>query len=298
MFRILILMSLGLTAAASMCGPSMADTPPASGAIQGTIKSISADASSITLILDTTLQAHDIAVGNFQEKIRTAQPGDIIKIDVADTGNPQQITGIEQISRPISNSARLVALGIALLVLVFCAALVTGFAPQRFLIGVDNRYSNSQCQLALWFGVVATVYAATVALRVIYLGWDFVGGVGLTTNVVALTGLSALTFGGAKVIGAAKAPPATPILVAKAPNLLTDLFQNAHNVPDLGDFQMILITLAAALIFLLTTYNFLGLLALTTPVTLPDVGTTLLSGFGLGQGAYLIKKAALNAGDG
>jgi len=34
------------------------------------------------------------------------------------------------------------------------------------------------------------------------------------------------------------------------------------------------------------------------PMTLPDVDTTLLSGFGIGQGAYLIKKLAAPLGKG
>jgi ABC-type Co2+ transport system permease subunit len=177
-------------------------------------------------------------------------------------------------------------------------------APQEFLIGTDNRYSNSQCQLALWFGAMATVYLAAVWLRIIYLGWDFVGGVGLTTNLVALTGLSAFTFGSAKVITAQKVDTAAQAghvdakPPAASPNLLTDLVQNDSGKADLGDFQMILITLAAVTIFVVSAFNFLGSLELATQVTLPDIDTTLLSAFGLGQGAYLIKKGAARLGEG
>lgn len=33
-------------------------------------------------------------------------------------------------------------------------------------------------------------------------------------------------------------------------------------------------------------------------VALPDIDSSLLAGFGVGQGAYLVQKAALKAGDG
>src|SRR6185437_12634213 len=131
--------------------------------------------------------------------------------------------------------------------------LVAQRQPTRFLLGVDNRYSNSQCQLALWFGAVATVYVAAIALRIIYLGWDFVGGIGLTQNLFVLTGLSAFTFGGAKVITAKKTAPqqdgSAPKPPAARPNLLTDLIQNDRGTADLGDFEMILVALAAVVIF-------------------------------------------------
>ena len=42
----------------------------------------------------------------------------------------------------------------------------------------------------------------------------------------------------------------------------------------------------------------MGELKLATQVTLPDVDTTLLASFGIGHGAYLIKKAALKPGEG
>jgi hypothetical protein len=66
---------------------------------------------------------------------------------------------------------------------------------------------------------------------------------------------------------------------------------------------MILISFAAVAIFAWTSFYFLGsldivngLVAKTT--TLPDVDSALLGAFGLGQGAYLVKKAALPSGQG
>ncbi|HUZ34123.1 MAG TPA: hypothetical protein VMV19_18755 [Xanthobacteraceae bacterium] len=203
-------------------------------------------------------------------------------------------------ANPISAGTRILALGTSLIVLILIATAVTKGRPMRFLIGVDNRYSNSQCQLALWFGAVATVYLATVLLRWRYLGSGFIGGVGITQNLLAMTGLSAFSFGGAKVITAQKVANAPmPKPVAGSPNLLTDLIQNDFGNADLGDFQMILVTIAAVVIFVTTSFYFIGTADFAKAVTtLPDIDTTLLSGFGVGQGAYLIKKAALKPGEG
>ena len=54
---------------------------------------------------------------------------------------------------------------------------------------------------------------------------------------------------------------------------------------------MVLITLVAALTYVVQVFLFLRALDLSASVTLPDVDSTLLAAFGLGQGAYLMKKA-------
>lgn len=213
--------------------------------------------------------------------------------------------------------------------------------PTKFLLGSDGRYSNSQCQLALWFGVAMTMYLAMIVLRVVKLDWAYLDGVALTANVMALTGLSALTFGAAKVVTAQKAENAiaanaqgaavlaagagmsTQDVVAAAtvaatkaatmgigpggaigkpvapePDILTDLFQNDHGEVDIGDFQMIFVALTAVAIFGLACFNALAVLPYQMHVSLPDVDSSLLAGFGIGQGAYLVKKAALPLGKG
>jgi positive regulator of sigma E activity len=57
-----------------------------------------------------------------------------------------------------------------------------------------------------------------------------------------------------------------------------------------------MITLLAVVVYLFQLINFLGVLKLYKSVTLPDVDTTILSIFGLSQGAYLAKKAAVATG--
>ena len=232
-------------------------------------------------------------------QLADAQPGDVVVGYESDT----TVTAIQSIKRPVSARYRLIALALALLCLVGAAALATRGRPQQFMIGVDNRYSNSQTQLVLWFGAVAIVYAAAVGLRIVVLGWGYVGGVDLPANLIALTGLSAFSFGGAKVLTISKVNAAAERgeprvkLSAPAPQFMTDLFQTDSGQADLGDFQMILVTLAAATIFLFSAFHFLGMLELAPSVTLPDVDATLLASFGIGQGAYLVKKAAGKPGE-
>jgi hypothetical protein len=43
-------------------------------------------------------------------------------------------------------------------------------------------------------------------------------------------------------------------------------------------------------------WHHLGTIEFVKPITLPDVDSTILAGFGLGQGAYLTKKAVGNLG--
>jgi len=74
------------------------------------------------------------------------------------------------------------------------------------------------------------------------------------------------------------------------------LVQNDYGRFDFGDFQMLIVTFLAVVMYLMLIFHFLGYIAKVDTVTLPDVDTTILSAFGIGQGAYLTKKAAGNVG--
>jgi len=197
------------------------------------------------------------------------------------------------------------------------AAIVTKGAPLKFIVGQDNRYSNSKFQVALWFWIVISSYVAVVISRVWFAGWDFLGSVNIPQNLLVLSGLSALTYGGAKAITTAKAnaadaqaaaaavpgsgvaPPAATktSLLPGQENFFRDLVQNDVGSFDFGDFQAVAVTLLAAVMYTLLVFHFLSNPELTQAVTsLPDVDTTLLAAFGVGQGAYLTKKAAGNVG--
>ena len=163
---------------------------------------------------------------------------------------------------------------------------------RRSLVGEDRRYSSSKFQMALWFSIVIAAYLATLLIR----GFEF-GSINIPTNLLLMSGLSLITFGGAKAITEGKVADALSRgAVAKAPNpnppsLVNDLTHDDKNRPDLGDTQMIVITLLAAIVYIAQLYGFLNALELRSVITLPDVDNTLLASFGLGHGAYLVKKA-------
>jgi hypothetical protein len=289
------------------------------GTIEGRVKSVAADGSEMNFERAPDATIYTVTVDEAERFRVKGTPAEVsLKVEVDDVVNPTRLTRIDGTSVRVSAYARVIAMSGSFAALLLLTMIAAGGNPLRFLVGLDNRYSNSQCQMVLWFGVLAVVYVSAVILRIVYLNWNFVGGVGVTANVIALTGLSALSFGGAKVITTQKASSITqsvstqsipaqmlqaPQIVpaktrAMSPKLLTDLFQNDKGDADFGDFQMILITLAAVAIFLISCFVYLEHLWPDRSVTLPDIDTALLSTFGVGQGAYLLKKAAMKAGDG
>jgi hypothetical protein len=306
---------LGAAFAACVWAPARVAADSASGGIiEGRLKGPLSDARTITLerLPDSTTYTLNVADAEVP-RLKDLAPDTVVRVDVDDRLNPARITRLDEIGVTVGAYQRIIAIGGSFLTLLLLATFATRGNPLRFLLGLDNRYSNSQCQIVLWFGLLAVIYVSAVALRIVYLGSDFIGGVGVTANVVALTGLSALSFGGAKIITAQKTSPGSRVSVtaaiagklarphkspAASPNLLTDLFQNDHGDADFGDFQMILVTLAAVAIYFSSAFVFLGCLWPDKAVTLPDIDSTLLSAFGLGQGAYLVKKAAMKPGEG
>jgi hypothetical protein len=313
-----LVLGLGLPLSAA------ADTPPPSATpatADGVIQAIGVEpsklgANSDRLIFLPTDAAASVAltVDRLADKKALdlgARPGDRIWLTVDDPLNPQHVVQITRVARPVPALQRLIALGAAFAVIAVVAALATGGRPWRFAVGDDNRMSNSQTQLVLWFGVVAMVYGATLILRAWFLGWEFMGGISMTTNVLAMTGLSGLSFGAAKVVAVQKAssaaaaaatgvaPASAPAPAGPAPRpRVTDLVCDDFGAADLGDFQMILISGVATVIFACASWEFLTLVDIVKTTQLPDVDTALLGSFGIGQGAYLIKKAALPAGAG
>jgi hypothetical protein len=237
-----------------------------------------------------------------QKDLKNYKKGDHVTIDVVSGSNETVLQAIRIRSLPVSQAMRFLVLVVAALACFIVTVLVTRFHPLSLIVGQDNRYSNSKFQMALWFGVVVTTYIATVYLRVSQAGWEFLNGVNIPENLLLLSGMSALTFGGAKGITTAKVQEATsagvtnPKPAAPAPNLLNDLFQNDANRLDFGDFQMIIVTLLAVSVYLVLVGHFLAAIEFRKVVDLPNVDTTILATFGLGHGAYLTKKAVGNVG--
>jgi hypothetical protein len=174
---------------------------------------------------------------------------------------------------------------------------------KNLIVGGDNRYSNSKTQIVLWFSILIITYITCIVLRSYYGGIDFVGGVTIPQNLLLLSGLSALTFATAKGITESRINSDRETRELKNPNnnrpkFPDDLFRDDKGSVDLGDFQMIIITLLAVVVYLAEVLGFLGMIEFHKVVTLPDVDTTILATFGLGQGAYLAKKFVGDAGGG
>jgi hypothetical protein len=209
-------------------------------------------------------------------------------------------------SVPIAASplvTRLYALGGGIAIYLALCLILTLGKPLSLLLGEDGRYSNSKFQIALWFGILIATYLATILLRVTDSHGGFWGNVGIPNNLLLLSGMSALTFGAAKGITTAKVEAATnagnpaPKPFTNNPRLMFDLMHNDKNGLDIGDFQMIVVTLVAVVMYLVLVVHFLGSLEMRASIGLPDVDSTILAAFGLGHGAYLTKKAVGNVGE-
>lgn len=225
--------------------------------------------------------------------------GDHLTLEVGG-GDELRSVGVHAV--PVGAVERVGALLVAALLVFAAAALATRLHPLRLVVGDDNRYSKSKFQMAIWFLVLISTYLATVYLRVSHAGWEFLGRVDIPQNLVLLSGMSALTFGGAKAITSDKVRTAQaariqdPKPAASAASLWRDLVQNDVGSFDLGDFQMMVVTVLAVGMYLVLAFRFLGSIEFRSAVVLPDVDTTILATFGLGQGAYLVKKAAGDVG--
>lgn len=299
--------------------------------------------------------AISVSVPDFRVRaeLKPFAAGDELRLKINDKGELTEVSGIALYPNSDHSGDKsivwwqiLLAVGVPALLLIGVACLFTRFQPFTFVLGQDGRYSNSKFQVVLWFWIVISSYAGVFAFRVIYAGWDFVGGVGIPQNLLLLSGLSAITYGSAKAITTAKANAADaaaanaikdatiaaavcdaaagtgeqPMAAARMnlakaaavaattiasmkkpdptvqPSMIDDLVKNDAGGFDFGDFQMIVVTLIAVGTYLMLIYHFLHVVEFRKNVTLPDVDTTVLALFGLGQGAYLAKKAGGDLG--
>lgn len=237
---------------------------------------------------------------SLKPQLKQIHIGDHVKVSFQ-TDKMDTITAIGLRSEQVSPFLRILALALAYVATFMMAVILTRGHPIKLIIGVDNRYSNSQFQMALWFSILISTYIAMIFLRVLCLGWEFWGCVDLPVHLFALSGASALTFGAAKGITTSKVQAAQAAGVANPkpsgnPHFLLDLVSDDSGGFDLGDFQMLVVSLLAVAMYLVTVFQFFGSIVCLRTLSLPDVDTTILAAFGLGQGAYLTKKAAGNLG--
>lgn len=187
--------------------------------------------------------------------------------------------------------------------LLALAALVLGVGPRSLTLGKDGLYSSSKWQMLVWFGVLVVAYGATIVLRWWAGGIAYTGCVAIPGKLLILSGLSAFTFAAAKTIrrvkesrAAARARGGSPgdeKPAARPPRARfpADLVRDPGGPPDLGRFQMVVVTLLAVAVYVIRVFACLGQVELAGTTSLPDVDTTILGAIGISQGAYLAKKA-------
>lgn len=242
---------------------------------------------------------------SLQARLQAYEPGDWLILDVTQDGGTLILQEATAATLDITRWHRVgVLLGVSLGLLLFLSALFRG-NPFALLIGEDGRYSSSKFQVAVWFFVLIVTYLAALWLRWQEGGAEFIGGVNIPENLLILSGISAFTFAAAKGITTSKVDAArqsgdTKVKAEVKPGerkLLANLVSNDQGRPDLGDTQMLIIMLIAVGTYFAEAFKFLGTMPLLHTVVLPDVDTTILATFGLGQGAYLTKKYAGRVGE-
>ncbi|MGH8762875.1 MAG: hypothetical protein ACREUR_06525 [Nitrosospira sp.] len=277
--------------------------------IIGTIKEIATDMS-VLIVRTRNLEKPENEVNvplragtQFQPLVSAMRPGDGIKATYARDGDMNAAEGVNSLrslewqSKQVGRAERWWSLIGAMIMLFILAYVFTRGHPTELYLGEDNRYSSSKFQTVLWFGLVVSAYIAIVSHRILAAGWSYVGGVDIPPNLLILSGISVLTFTAAKAITLGKVENAAAAgkpeikAAADAPKA-TDLITDDSNRTDLGDFQMVAITILAVIIYAISAVEFMEEIEFRRVVTMPDVDATLLSIFGLGQAAYLGKKAA------
>jgi hypothetical protein len=287
-------MSLAFTfaAQASSSGTEMA-------LVDARVDGIAVNQTSVDLTAYPAMTPYHLLVldAGWQSRLKEVQKGDRLSVVMAtDKDGQAQLQSLTFKTVSVSPRHRVwVLLCTAALFLLISTLLVWG-NPLKLILGEDQRYSNSKFQMGLWFFAAIVTYVATVWLRARGLGADFLGIVNIPQNLLLLSGMSALSFAAAKGITTSKVQSAlergqlAPKPKGK-PNFFYDLTHNDTGQLDLGDFQMLVITLVATVMYIALSFHFLGTLETRSAVSLPDVDTTILAAFGLGQGAYLAKKA-------
>jgi hypothetical protein len=254
------------------------------------------------------LKVDEKALGKTASNLEDFSEGDTIWLRVS----PDRTSLVRVDCVPVPGGVRLAALAIPAAALILLTIVLSWGGALHFLMGADGHYSKSKFQLAVWFGVLVTAYLATHWLRWRY-GLQF-GGIGIPAHLALISGISAFTFAAAKSIAVTKKPQDGAAVGAQAPpegaivpappqpvappkgaaqrwTFIRDLLSDDAGNAELGDYQMLVIVLIAVGTYLFQMYHFLGTINFAD-VTLPDVDSTILAAFGLGQGAYLGNKVA------
>ncbi len=263
---------------------------------------------SVTCASAPAMAAIEVQDKTLKDSLGNWKPGDrvVVTVAISTNGSTETATLQDMQSQLVQVAPWGPALVLVPLALILFLALLSQNVSKLLFRGQDGRLSNSKTQVSLWFILWISAYAATFILR--WMGRDhFLGNIATPTNLLALSGLSGLTFAGAQGITANKAAayraahpqaangdalPGGKRNNSQAPAALGDLIKDDAGNFDFGDFQMLVMVLIALVSYSIILYHFLGTMEARVSISLPDVDGTVLAAFGVGQGAYLTKKAA------
>ena len=304
---------------------------PTQSLSNATVESVAKDQSSIRVRL---LRDNHTLVAKAPEAkaaVGTVGVGDVVNVEYEEEGNVlREVSVAVQEVHPVVRLLTLAGTAAGLLAIFW---LLLRPRLVDLIVGTDNRYSKSKFQMALWFFILLVSYVSLALLRGCLSGMPYFGTISIPQNLLLLTGVSAFSFAAAKGliqsrVDAATRPPlgtatekveskvaaterkevtvradADPVTVAKIvgarePRFPHDLFHDDQGRVDVGDFQLVVLTLLAVVTYVATIFNFLGTIESRKLVTLPDIDGTILAAFGLGTGAYLAKKLVGDAGGG
>jgi hypothetical protein len=273
--------------------------------LTGTVEEVAGDMAWIVVRTQHTPEAankeQNVAIQTpeaLQSVVKNMEAGDGVNVTYLEKANNTRIAQtLEWQNKPVKLWKRWAAVLGGALFLYLLAYVFTDKNPKALIIGQDDRYSTSKFQTILWFWLVISAYIAIVAHRMLNSDWTYVGGVDIPLNLLALSGLSVITFTAAKFITLGKVDRAAEQgQEIKQKSLtgpkLNDLIRNDQGELDLGDYQLMVITLLAIVVYAFSVVEFMDSIQFRRKVTMPDVDVTLLAIFGLGQLAYLGKKAA------
>jgi len=265
-----------------------------SGDAWWTVVAIGKDAEVITLLRTPLGEKGEPLAIAVPEPLRVAvsalRPGDRLAASAVPEAE-KQLESVRPLTIAATMTYRISGLIWAVLTVPCIAVLLRISSGRDMLLGPTARYSNSATQIFLWFSVVIGAYLVLWAVRWQMGGGEFLGGISIPANLLLLSGMSGFTFAGAKWIDAspaakvrASAPDARP--KRSLSNLVEDRQRNA----DIADLLMLVVTLVAVFTYLVQYFYYLAAPAFLATVSLPDVDSTLLALFGLGQGTYLTRK--------
>jgi hypothetical protein len=185
---------------------------------------------------------------------------------------------------------------VALLVIFAVYAVVSGTVQfWRVAMGVDGRASTSKFQALVWTVVVLFAYLAVLIARLHVA--DLTVLPAIPQNVLIALGLSLTTSVAAAGITTNRIAEGKSQRIAGGTGAsgLGALVKTDAGSLDLGKSQLLVWTLVAVAIYLLSTSQVVATTlaaasAADLPKTLPDIDPTLMILTGLGQAAYLGNK--------